>query len=109
MCTELAVLSISSPDSPQACVSVGMVVREAERGSSVFGLRAVEYHTCHLCVTLVKLICPLSLSFLMYVYNTEDIPWLVWLSGLSVSLSVKRLPVRLPVRAHPWVVGQVPS
>ena len=36
-------------------------------------------------------------------------PWLVWLSGLSTSLQTKGSPVRFPVRAHAWVVGQVPS
>ena len=36
-------------------------------------------------------------------------PWLVWLSGLSTSLRTKGLPVRFPVRAHAWAVGQVPS
>ena len=34
-------------------------------------------------------------------------PWLVWLSGLSAGLQTERLPVRFPVRAHAWVVGQV--
>ena len=36
-------------------------------------------------------------------------PWLVWLSGLSAGLQTKGSPVRFPVRAHLWVVGQVPS
>ena len=36
-------------------------------------------------------------------------PWLVWLSGLSTDLQTKGLPVQFPVRAHPWVSGQVPS
>ena len=36
-------------------------------------------------------------------------PWLVWLSGLSTGLRTKGLLVRFPVRAHAWVVGQVPS
>ena len=35
-------------------------------------------------------------------------PWLVWLSGLSTSLRTKGLQVQFPVRAHAWVVGQVP-
>ena len=34
---------------------------------------------------------------------------LVWLSGLSVGLQTKALPVWFPVRAHAWVAGQVPS
>ena len=36
-------------------------------------------------------------------------PWLVWFSGLSASLWTKRSQVRFPVRAHAWVVGQVPG
>ena len=36
-------------------------------------------------------------------------PWLVWLSGLSAGLQTKKSPVHIPVRAHTWVVGQVPS
>ena len=39
----------------------------------------------------------------------EKEPWLVWLSGLSASLQTKGLQVLFPVRAHAWVVGQVPS
>ena len=35
--------------------------------------------------------------------------WLLWLSGLSAGLWTKRLLVWFPVRAHAWVVGQVPS
>ena len=36
-------------------------------------------------------------------------PWLVWLSGLSAGLRTKGSPVQFPVRAHAWVVSQVPS
>ena len=36
-------------------------------------------------------------------------PWLVWLSGLSAGLQIKGSPVQVPVRAHAWVAGQVPS
>ena len=36
-------------------------------------------------------------------------PWLVYLSGLSMSLQTKGSLVQFPVRAHAWVVGQVPS
>ena len=36
-------------------------------------------------------------------------PWLWWLSGLSASLHTKGSQVRFLVRAHAWVVGQVPS
>ena len=35
--------------------------------------------------------------------------WLLWLSELSSDLQTKGSPVRFPVRAHAWVVGQVPS
>ena len=35
--------------------------------------------------------------------------WLVWLSGLSAGLRTERSPVRFPVRARAWVVGQVPA
>ena len=38
-----------------------------------------------------------------------DLPWLVWLSGLSADLRTKGSLVRFPVRAHAWVSGQVPS
>ena len=41
----------------------------------------------------------------IYVWDT----WLVWVSGLSASLQTKEPLVRFPVRAHAWVVGQVPS
>ena len=36
-------------------------------------------------------------------------PWLVWLSELSAGLLNQRVLVQFPVRAHAWVVGQVPS
>ena len=36
-------------------------------------------------------------------------PWLEWLSGLSTGLQSKGSLVRFPVRAHAWVVGQIPS
>ena len=35
--------------------------------------------------------------------------WLVCISGLSSGLRTKGSPFRFPVRAHAWVVGQVPS
>ena len=41
--------------------------------------------------------------------NFNSCPGCLWLSGLSVGLQSKGLPVRFPVRAHAWVVGQVPS
>ena len=33
----------------------------------------------------------------------------MWLSGLCVILQTKKLPICFQVRAHSWVVGQVPS
>ena len=41
-------------------------------------------------------------------FKRHEVPWLVWLSGLSMGLRTKGLPVRFPVRAHTWVAGQVP-
>ena len=37
------------------------------------------------------------------------LPWLVWLSGLSVSLLAERSPVQFPVKAHAWVASQGPT
>ena len=34
-------------------------------------------------------------------------PWLVWLSGLSASLSTKESPIQFPVRAHAWARSPV--
>ena len=45
----------------------------------------------------------LSESFVSLI--TILMPWLVWLGGLSAGLRTKGLPVR----AHAWVAGQVPS
>ena len=37
-------------------------------------------------------------------------PWPVWLSGLSTGRPVnQRITGSIPVRAHAWVVGQVPN
>ena len=49
-----------------------------------------------------------SVVFLPKTHNPV-LPQLVWLSGLSTGLQTKGLLVRFPVRAHAWVVGQVPS
>ena len=52
---------------------------------------------------------------LVYTYNgnislkNKIPPWLVWLSRVSASLRTKVSPVQFPVRAHAWIVGQVPS
>ena len=48
--------------------------------------------------------------YIVYKYiNITHMPWLVWLSVLSAGLWTKGLLVRFPVRAHAWVVGQVPG
>ena len=47
--------------------------------------------------------------FMSYKTNYGELPWLVRLSGLSAGLRTKGSLVRFPVRAHAWVVGQVPS
>ena len=41
--------------------------------------------------------------------NDKLSPWLMWLSELSAYLQTKGLLVQFPVRAHAWVVGQIPS
>ena len=38
-----------------------------------------------------------------------SVPWLLWFNGLSAGLRTKGSLVQFPVRAHAWVVGQVPS
>ena len=51
-------------------------------------------------------------QFILLLYKIEKIlsqPWLVWLSGLSVSLRTEGSPVRFPFRVRAWVVGWVPS
>ena len=54
-----------------------------------------------------------SLFLLLFTYtflkSLNILPWLVWLSGLRVSLWTKGSLVQIPVRAHSWVVAQVPS
>ena len=45
----------------------------------------------------------------MAINTLHNLPWLVWLSGLSAGLRIKGLLGRFPVRAHGWVAGQVPS
>ena len=42
-------------------------------------------------------------------YVVHILPWPVWLSGLSAGLQMEGSPVPVPVRAHAWVVVQVPS
>ena len=41
--------------------------------------------------------------------KSRFLPRLVWLNGLSADLGTKGSVVRLSVRAHAWVAGQVPS
>ena len=50
-----------------------------------------------------------SVHLLAFSKCKNNQPWLVCLSGLSAGLQTKRSPVRFPIRAHAWVVGQVPS
>ena len=38
-----------------------------------------------------------------------NLPWLMWLSGLSASLQTKGLLVQFPIKTHAWVAGQGPS
>ena len=53
---------------------------------------------------------PLSNSISLHWKKRKAVkPWLVWLNGLSACLQTKRSLVRFPVRAHSWVVDQVPS
>ena len=44
-----------------------------------------------------------------FYFIIENMPWLVWLSGLSAGLWSKGSLVPFLVRAHAWVAGQVPS
>ena len=51
-----------------------------------------------------------SLTLMLIIFKwTKFLPWLMCLSGLNTSLRTKRLLVQFPVRAHAWVVGQVPG
>ena len=50
-----------------------------------------------------------SSNFFVVVKLEREVPWLVWLSGMSTGLQTKGSQVQFPVRAHAWVVGQVPS
>ena len=42
-------------------------------------------------------------------FKTIVWPWLVWINGLTAGLQTKWSLVQIPVRAHAWVTGQVPS
>ena len=62
-------------------------------------------------------LCSIWHNFLFYEIKIIDFclllkilspAWLVWLSGLSTSLWNKGSPVWFRIRAHAWVVGQVP-
>ena len=46
---------------------------------------------------------------LQHIRNSNKMPWLVWLSGLSPGQWTKGSLVQFPVRADAWAVGQVPS
>ena len=65
-------------------------------------------------LTCIYLLTWLIIKWFLMVYSyllyfTYLMPLLVWLSELSTGLQTKGLPVWFPVRAHAWVVGQVPS
>ena len=47
--------------------------------------------------------------YILDVFKMLVAPWLVWLSALSAELQNKGSLDQFPVRAHAWVVGQVPS
>ena len=58
----------------------------------------------------VKFVLQFIFIWCLKIYqNINTHLWLVWLSGLKASLQTKGLPVQFPVRAHAWVVGQVPT
>ena len=50
-----------------------------------------------------------ALIQIISVLRAQKIPWLVWLSGLSITLQSKRSLVWFLVKAHGWVAGLVPS
>ena len=60
------------------------------------------------CFSVTSMFLSLFLPFPHFLKKISA-PWLVWLSGLSASLQTKGLLVQFPVRAHAWIVGQVPS
>ena len=64
--------------------------------------------TAILLIFLRMMVAKTFLYTLQFIRSTF-VPWLVWLSGLSVGLQTKGSPVRFQVRAHAWVVGQFSS
>ena len=72
----------------------------------------VMHSTRYLIINDYVVICVLYLLYLSYVLflliKNQIVPWLGWLSGWSAGLQTKGCPIRFPVRAHAWVVGQVP-
>ena len=40
-------------------------------------------------------------------HSIENLPWLVWLGGLSAGLCTKASPVQFPVRTHAWARSPV--
>ena len=56
---------------------------------------------------LINLLLENIYEIKLQIKNTKS--WLVWLSGLSTDLQTKRSLVQFPVRAHAWVLGQIPS
>ena len=50
-----------------------------------------------------------NIDWICSLKESHNVPWLVWLSGLRANLWTKESLVRFPVRAHAWVVRQVPG
>ena len=69
-----------------------------------------QYKNIRLSWSSCCLLCQIHLSPLFLTSSStssKDIPWLVWLTGLSASLQIKGSPVRFPVWAHAGAMGQV--
>ena len=90
-------------------MSIAKLVPPTERGPFLGVASWLQYYASRCskdCLTSLFCVSEIHVSSTVKI----DIrPWLVWLSGLSAGLWTKGLPVQFPVRAHAWVVGQVPS
>ena len=60
-------------------------------------------------VNILTLGYVVELDMLTDTFKTIVWPWLVWINGLTAGLQTKWSLVQIPVRAHAWVTGQVPS
>ena len=79
---------------------------------SIPGLSWGPAKPCQSCVSQmdyehVSSVPSFSSTFTFTRWKRKLLPWLVWLSGLSVSLWIEKSLVQFPIRAHAWVVGQV--